>query len=89
MCKLLSLINDFRKFTMCTSNNTIPSNQIFKEETTRELRIYFTMSENKGTIYQNLQDTVEAVSRGKFTDVRVKKDLKSINFHFKNLKLPL
>lgn len=89
MCKLLSLVNDFRKFTMCTSNNTILSYQIFKEETTREIRICFTMNENKSTIYQNLENTVKTVPRGKFIAVRVKKDLKSINFHFKNLKLPL
>lgn len=54
MCKLLSLINDFRKFTMGTSNNTILSYQILKEVTTREIRIYFTMNENKSAIYQNL-----------------------------------
>lgn len=74
MCKLLSLINDFRKFTMGTSNNTILSYQILKEVTTREIRIYFTMNENKSAIYQNLQDTAKAVPRGKFTAaVRVKK----------------
>lgn len=70
MCELLSLVNDFRKFTTCTSHYTILSYQIFKEETTREIRINFTMNEKKSTIYQNLEDTVKAVPRGKLIAVR-------------------
>lgn len=51
---------------MKKSSNRLPNGQWIKEDITKEIRKYFEMNKSEGTIHQNSQDAVKAVTKEKF-----------------------
>ena len=47
-------------------NNLLLNDYWINNEMKAEIKMFFETNENEDTMYQNLQDTFEAVSRGKF-----------------------
>ena len=55
-----------RKFTYTWKlNNTLLNNNLVREDRKKEISDFLELSENKGTIYPNIWDTMKALLRGK------------------------